>query len=41
MAKSNFENLRVYQLSESLADQVWPIVLKWNIFHEIPLVSSS
>jgi four helix bundle protein len=32
MAKSNFESLRVYQLSEHLADQVWPIVLKWNIF---------
>lgn len=32
MAKSNFENLRVYRLSENLADQIWPIVLKWNIF---------
>ena len=32
MAKSNFESLRVYQLSENLADQIWPIVLKWNIF---------
>jgi len=32
MAKSNFENLRVYQLAENLADQIWPIVLKWNIF---------
>jgi four helix bundle protein len=32
MAKTNFENLRVYKLSEHLADQVWPIVLKWNLF---------
>ena len=31
MAKTNFENLRVYQLSESLADQVWLIVTKWNL----------
>jgi four helix bundle protein len=32
MAKTSFESLRVYQLSESLADQVWSIVLKWNVF---------
>ena len=32
MAKTNFESLRVYQLSEHLADQVWSIVLDWNIF---------
>ena len=31
MAKSNFENLRVYQLSEKLADQIWSIVLTWNV----------
>ena len=31
MAKTNFEKLRVYQLSESLADQVWSVVLKWNV----------
>jgi four helix bundle protein len=31
MAKTNFENLRVYQLSESLADQVWSVVTKWNV----------
>ena len=31
MAKTNFEKLRVYQLSESLADQIWSIVLKWNV----------
>jgi four helix bundle protein len=30
MAKTNFEKLRVYQLSEELADHVWAIVLTWN-----------
>jgi len=30
MAKTNFEKLRVYQLSEDLADHVWAIVLTWN-----------
>jgi four helix bundle protein len=28
MAKSNFENLAVYQLAERLADDVWEIVVK-------------
>ena len=32
MAKSNFENLRIYQLSEDLADNIWEIVIKWNTF---------
>jgi four helix bundle protein len=32
MARTNFENLRVYELSEQLADQVWEIVLGWNSF---------
>jgi four helix bundle protein len=32
MAKTNFENLRVYQLSEQLADLTWEIVLGWNAF---------
>ena len=31
MAKTNFETLRVYQLSEDLADQIWSVVLKWNV----------
>jgi four helix bundle protein len=31
MAKTNFESLRVYQLSETLADQVWVIVVHWNL----------
>ena len=32
MARTNFERLRVYQLSEKLADQVWEVVLGWNNF---------
>ena len=32
MARSNFENLKVYQLSEQLADEVWEIVLDWKPF---------
>lgn len=30
MAKTKFENLRVYQLSETLADEIWDVVLKWD-----------
>ena len=32
MAKTHFENLRVYQLSENLSDHIWHIVLKWDHF---------
>jgi four helix bundle protein len=32
MGRTNFENLRVYKLSEELADEVWKIVLRWNAF---------
>jgi hypothetical protein len=32
MAKTNFENLRVDQLSESLADHIWDIVEMWPVF---------
>jgi four helix bundle protein len=32
MEKTNFENLRVYQLSEELADKIWLVVGKWNNF---------
>ena len=32
MAKSNFESLRVYQLAEQLADQIWSIVIGWDVF---------
>ncbi len=30
MARSHFENLRVYQLAEELADHLWEIVLTWQ-----------
>ncbi len=30
--KTNFENLRVYQLSEKLADSLWEIVASWEPF---------
>ena len=32
MSKSNFENLRVYQLSEDLADQIWELAITWQNF---------
>lgn len=32
MARTNFENLRVYQISEDLADEIWNIVTSWNNF---------
>ena len=32
MAKTNFESLRVYQLSERLADDIWLIVMRWQVF---------
>jgi four helix bundle protein len=30
--RSNFENLRVYQLAERLADEVWALTASWNTF---------
>jgi len=32
MARTNFENLAVYQLAEKLADEVWIVVELWNHF---------
>jgi hypothetical protein len=32
MARSNFENLRVYQLAEHLADRTWETVITWDAF---------
>lgn len=32
MKRTKFENLRVYQLSEELADEVWKIVSAWDCF---------
>jgi four helix bundle protein len=31
MAKTNFENLQIYKLSEKLADHLWKIVIRWDI----------
>ena len=30
--RTNFENLKVYRLSEELADLVWKIAIKWSYF---------
>lgn len=30
--KTSFEDLRVYQLSEQLADEIWQIVVGWDSF---------
>ena len=32
MVRTNFENLRVYQLAEKLSDELWEIVNRWNPF---------
>jgi four helix bundle protein len=32
MAKSDFEKLKVYQMSEILADEIWDVVLGWDRF---------
>jgi four helix bundle protein len=32
MARTNFESLRVYQLAEVLADEIWNIVCSWQHF---------
>ena len=32
MAKTNFENLRIYRLSELLADEIWNIAGAWKPF---------
>ncbi len=34
MARTQFENLRVYQLSEELADEVWESVFEWKHFEK-------
>jgi four helix bundle protein len=30
MPRTHFENLKVYQLAEKLADEIWNIVIKWD-----------
>ena len=37
MEKTNFEKLRVYRLSEKLADRIWRIVIKWDYFSRITI----
>jgi four helix bundle protein len=32
MQRTNFENLRVYQLSEQLSDAIWEIASRWDGF---------
>jgi len=32
MERTNFEKLRVYRLSERLADELWKTVTGWNYF---------
>ena len=32
MARSNFENLRVYRLAEEIADAIWDVTMAWNNF---------
>jgi four helix bundle protein len=32
MSRTNFEKLRVYRLSETLADEIWDIVSGWRPF---------
>ena len=32
MERTNFENLRVYQLAEQVADEIWDAVQGWNNF---------
>jgi four helix bundle protein len=32
MERTNFENLKVYQLSEELADLIWEIAVDWDNF---------
>ena len=30
MDRTGFENLRVYELAEEIADLTWDVVIKWN-----------
>ena len=34
VSKTNYENLRVFQLSELLADEIWTIVTNWKYFEK-------
>lgn len=37
MGKTNFENLRVYRLSEKLSDRIWKVVVNWDHFSKSTL----
>jgi four helix bundle protein len=37
MAFRPFEDLRVFQLAEQLADEIWDIVIAWKYFEKITL----
>lgn len=37
MTRTNFETLRVYQLAEKLADEVWMAVKSWDPFAKVTL----
>ena len=30
MARTGFENLRIYHLSEEIADLAWEVVVRWS-----------
>jgi len=32
MSRTNFEKLRIYKLSEELADEIWTTVIQWDTF---------
>jgi len=31
LERTNFENLQIYKLSEKLSDQLWKIVVRWDV----------
>jgi four helix bundle protein len=31
MERSNFENLQIYKLAEKLSDQLWEIIVRWDV----------
>jgi four helix bundle protein len=31
MERTNFENLQIYKLAEKLSDQLWKIVVRWDV----------
>ena len=37
MKRTGFENLRVYKLSEEIADFVWSIVIRWDNFPKMTI----